>query len=120
MNFDEGKELSLLNEGFRDFGFDKSIMFNSKIINEINYSPGSHSCRPRPNPNYKILYSEKTYRLLHYKYLSPNYTVERHKMFGLRLSDDNKKGGWGIHYSFSSESIIQFYSDKQKELIKLI
>jgi glycosyltransferase involved in cell wall biosynthesis len=120
MNFDEGKELNLLDEGFRDFGFDKSIMFNSNEIDKMNYSPGCHNCQPQPKLNCVISYSEKKYRLLHYKYLGPNYTVERHKMFGLRLSDDNKKNGWGIHYNFSSESIIQFYSNKQKELIKLL
>lgn len=120
LNFEEGKELNLLNEGFRDVIYDKSIMFNSKKIKEMNYSPGCHTCQPQHNTSYIISYSEKTYRLLHYKYLSPNYTVERFKMFSLRLSDENKQKGWGHHYNYSSEIITQLYNDKQKEVIQLL
>lgn len=116
MNNNERINLDSMNFGFRDFGFDKCVMFDSKKINEINYSPGGHSCSPIGI----VKYNFKKYRLLHYKYLSPKYSVERHKMFGERLSQDNKQRGWGVHYTFSSDSIIEFYKNKQNELIKLL
>jgi glycosyltransferase involved in cell wall biosynthesis len=116
MNNNDEINLKIMEFGFRDFGFDKCVLFNSEKINEINYSPGCHSCSPVGD----VKYNTDKYRLLHYKYLSPQYSVDRHKMFGERLSDDNKKRGWGIHYTFSSDSIIEFYKTKQKELIKLL
>lgn len=116
MNNSDEINLNDMEFGFRDFGFDKCVLFNSNKIKEINYSPGCHSCLPSGVVNYNT----NKYRLLHYKYLSPQYSVDRHKMFGERLSEDNKKRGWGIHYTFSPDSIIEFYKTKQKELIKLL
>ena len=92
---------------------------NKKFIKEINYSVGAHGCHPVEYNN-DVKYNDTEYRLLHYKYLSPTYTVNRHKMFGERLSENNKKKGWGIHYSFSSESIIKYYEETNKHLIKLL
>jgi hypothetical protein len=118
-NNNELIELKNMVYGFRDIGFDKCILFNKKHIKEINYSVGAHSCHPLTYDN-NIKYNTNLYRLLHYKYLSPTYTVNRHKMFGDRLSNINKTRAWGIHYTFSSESIVKYYEDKEKELIKLL
>jgi len=119
MNNSELVDLDNMKFGFIDPGFDKCILFNKKFIKEINYSVGSHTCSPTTY-THPIKYNKNSYRLLHYKYLSPEFTINRHKMFGERLSEINKKNGWGIHYNFSSESIIQYYKDKQKTKIKLL
>jgi len=119
MNNDEIINIKNMKYGFKDSGFDKCILFNKKFIKEINYSVGSHGCHPVEYNN-DVKYNDTEYRLLHYKYLSPTYTVNRHKMFGERLSENNKKKGWGIHYSFSSESIIKYYEETNKHLIKLL
>ncbi len=120
MNFEDELNLEKMVYGFRDLGFDKTIIFNKKHIKNINYGPGCHHCSPEVNDGYTLKYNTTNYKLIHYKYLHPNYSVERHKMFGERLSEDNKKHGWGIHYTFSSESIKTFYKNKEKELIKVI
>lgn len=120
MNFDDDIDLTKFKYGFRDVGFDKCVLFNKKHIKEINYSVGSHGCNPIPHADSSVIFNKTPYRLLHYKYLHPNYTVERHKMFGKRLSDENRMRGWGIHYNFSSESIYEYYNNKKKELIKLL
>lgn len=120
MNHNEDFKVDELSMGFRDYGFDKCVLFNKKFIEEINYGPGCHQCNPLPKNGESIKFNTNEYKLLHYKYLSPTYTVNRHKMFGDRLSEENKQRGWGIHYTFSSESIIKFYDDKKNELIKLL
>ena len=119
MNNNEIVDIKNMKYGFRDLGFDKCILFNKKFIKEINYSVGAHSCHP-VGYNNGVKFNNNTYRLLHYKYLSPSYTVNRHKMFGERLSEINKKRGWGIHYGFSSESIIEYYNEQKNKLIKLL
>jgi hypothetical protein len=118
MSNDEEIDLKNMCYGFRDLGFDKTFLFNKKLINEINYSPGCHKSQPKSNLGVK--FSKKTYRALHYKYLNPKYTVERHSLFGNRLSDENKRKGWGIHYTFTEESIIKYYHEMSKKLKKLI
>lgn len=120
MNNTDEINISKMKYGFKDVGFDKNYLFNKKYINDINYAPGAHSSNPTlTNPN-KLKYSDKIYRALHYKYLSPQYTIDRHSLFGKRLSVDNKRKGWGIHYSFSGEIIIKYYEENEKKLIKIL
>ena len=119
MNNDELIDLTNMKYGFRDNIFDKCTLFNKKYIKEINYSPGAHSCYPSTHSG-EIKYNTNIYRLLHYKYLSPTYTINRHKMFGNRLSNKNKINKWGIQYTFPTEKIIQMYNDNKEHLIKLL
>jgi glycosyltransferase involved in cell wall biosynthesis len=44
-------------------GYSKSVMFKNKSISEINYTAGSHTANPLPDP----VYSDHVYKLLHYK-----------------------------------------------------
>ena len=120
MSFNDEIDLNLMNKGFRDKAFDKCVLFNKNNIKEINFSPGSHNCSPKSHNNDVINYNKKTYRLLHYKYLNPNHTIQRWKMFGERMSDNNKKHGWGGHYLWSDKQIINLYKEKEKLLIKLL
>ena len=88
--------------GVRARQYDKFYLFNKKFINEINYEAGCHSAKPKG----KIIYSEKSYLLLHFSYIGENYIIERYKRNVNRLSDENIKNGWGIHYK-ETEKIIK-------------
>jgi len=120
MNFNDNIPISEMKYGFRDIGFDKCVLFNKNKISEINYQPGAHTCNPIVIFGYNLKYNVNNFRLLHYKYLNIDYTIERHKMFYERLSSNNKQKGWGIHYGFSPESIVKFYNDKKNTLIKIL
>lgn len=109
-----------MKRGYRDRGYDKMYLFNKKQIEEINYAPGCHSCNPIAKNGYIIKYSNNIYRALHYKCLSPQYTIERNKLFSQRMSKENEEKGWGFHYRFSEKSIIDHYNNKDKVAIKLI
>lgn len=111
-------ELCDMKYGFRDLRSDKCVLFNKKHLSEINYGAGAHVCSPIPNN--QLTYNKDEYRLLHYKYLNPEYTINRYEMFSKRLSDVNKKNKWGFHYNMSKKDINDFYINKQKELIKLL
>lgn len=120
MNNTQTFDLNKLNMGFRDVLFDKCVLFNKKYIKEINFSPGCHSCNPQTVSDFPIKYNTNDFKLVHFKYLSPEYTINRYKMFGERLSENNKKYRWGIHYQFTSQSIKKWYDEKQKDLIKIL
>jgi hypothetical protein len=71
----------------------KQIIFKPTV--NLNYGPGAH--------NYicdNCVTNEKTeLKLLHYKYLNFDYIINRYKELGDRLSEENKKRGWGYHYN---------------------
>jgi glycosyltransferase involved in cell wall biosynthesis len=74
--------------------YSKSIMFRPNEIKEINYAVGCHSCEPEGN----IIWPDRFALLLHRPYQSPEYVLNRRKLFALRLSELNKQNKWGIHY----------------------
>jgi hypothetical protein len=49
--------------------------------------------------------------VLHYKWLSLQYVIDRYSLFASRLSDINKKLNWGYHYSFPVEKITQDFNE---------
>ena len=105
--------------GFKDPYFDKNFLFNKKYLSEINYAPGCHTSNPKARFLKKIIFSEKKYIALHYKFLSPQYTVNRHMVAGKRTSEDDKRSGWGTHYECSPETIIGFYEEQKNKLIEI-
>lgn len=46
--------------------------------------------------------------------------IERHKLYGSRLSDENLKKDWGTHYLYSAEQIKAEFLDARKKSIKIL
>lgn len=82
----------------------KKIIFSPMHVKEMNWFAGCHH-----NPNQEA--SGKTWKypagnpytselkLLHFKYIDVNYVTQRHNLLAKRLSEINKKKGWGFHYA---------------------
>jgi len=100
-------DLYSIKSGVRTEYYDKNVLFNKKKINEINYSPGCHKCAPSG----KIVYSKERYKLFHFKYLSEKYLIDRYKLFNSRLSEENKKFKWGVHYNKQENEIKKLFND---------
>lgn len=96
-----------IREGVRSTSFDKVLLFRPDEIDEINFGPGAHSC----NPIGSINYSDLDVKLLHYKYLSLDYNLQRYRLMASRLSDYNKKFHFGIHYGYSSRKIKREFNE---------
>ena len=78
----------------------KAICFSPKIEN-INFRPGSHSCRP-------VGMSEiikDVLELYHYDTLSEDYMVQRWKRYAPRIGENDLKMGWALHYRDEEEKI---------------
>lgn len=81
--------------GLRNDMWDKCVMFRRRGgIKEIGYDFGCHRCHPQGT----VIYSKGIAKLLHRKWLSPQYVFDRHSAYEKRLSDLNKQYGWGEHY----------------------
>jgi len=75
--------------------YNKRCMFRPSEIKEINFAPGCHSAKPVGN----VVGSDKFANLLHYRYISEEYNYNRYLLYQSRLSEINKKYGWGLQYS---------------------
>ena len=102
-----------LDSGIRDTMYDKCLMFSPKHIKEINYSVGAHGC--------KIIGKRKYgghYNCRHLKFIGKNHLIKRYTEFASRLSDENKKLGWGVQYV--SDRLAEDYDKHQKMELKKI
>ncbi|MEI6554908.1 MAG: glycosyltransferase [Paludibacter sp.] len=86
----------IVDGGIKNQEFGKRVLFNPNKIQEINYTAGCHSCNPVGEVNY---YTGNQIFMFHFKYLSLDYILKRHEEYNKRLSELNKKNGWGKHYS---------------------
>lgn len=107
--------------GVREPNFDKRAIFKPCI--DIKYSPG---CHPKGSAHAdlindpKVVQSkEKEIALLHYKFIGNNFT-DRATLFSQRLSEENKRRGFGIHYQQGKDRLDDIASSmfhKSREII---
>jgi glycosyltransferase involved in cell wall biosynthesis len=120
INFEDQIDLESINLGFRDKGYDKLYVFNKSQISEINYHPGAHLATPVVHPGNMIRKSKTAYRALHYKYLSPVYSIGRNVLFAKRLSAKNIENKWGLHYLISPEDTRGYYESFRDKVSKIL
>ena len=85
-----------------DKGWGKNLLFNPNDISEINYNHGAHICSPSGNLSY---YTNNNIYMFHFKYLSIQYVINKYRMYQNRLSDLNKRYGWGVQYNYDDNRI---------------
>lgn len=91
--------------------WDKCILFQPDLIEDINYSPGAHFCDPILKQNYKKCSSTSLF-LFHFKYLSVEYLIMKRFATRGRLSENNIKNNWGFEYRFNKKQITQQFNVK--------
>jgi glycosyltransferase involved in cell wall biosynthesis len=103
VNMEDNYDFANIKHGARVANYDKSYLFNKKLIKEINYSPGCH----RSNPVGAVKMSSKAYHLWHYKCIHPDHLVERYRITALRLSERNKRCGMGTYWLNQTEETVR-------------
>lgn len=116
VNLSDDLKMSDIKHGIRSASYDKAYLFNKNYISDINYNPGCHTCAPSGY----VEYGKDSFVCCHYKYIHPDYMVNRHRMFAARLSDENLKRGYGGHYLYSEEQIREEFNQARKQAIKII
>jgi glycosyltransferase involved in cell wall biosynthesis len=74
---------------------DKLVTFSPKHLQEVNFDFGCHGCAPE---GLVKIFRTNDYKLLHYKLLNREFYSRRTAECGMRMSQINKKYGWGKHY----------------------
>lgn len=88
------KDITEIKHGVRAIQYDKTILFNRKRIQEINYGAGCHHCEPQGDVNKATI----SLPLYHMKFIDVDLLVNKYKSYAHRLSDENKEMRWGYHY----------------------
>jgi glycosyltransferase involved in cell wall biosynthesis len=91
----------------------KIMLFDPNAIVEMNYGPGCHTCKPE---GIVKLYDRKRIFCIHTnKGFGYEYKNKRYKEMSNRLSDNNKRHGYGTFY-FNSEQRIkdEYLREKNK------
>jgi glycosyltransferase involved in cell wall biosynthesis len=108
----EKLEIKNLNTGYRDIQYDKPYLFNKRNVLEVNYSSGAHECNPLMKLDADVRFSDFSYQCFHYKLLSIDYVLAKHRAYYYRLSEENIKNGWGI-----SGSAVSNYSSSEQDVL---
>ena len=102
------------------YGFEtrsKFFMFKPLDLLGMNYGAGCHDAQPEGNVYINHISEIKC---MHFKHLSIDHIVERNAYLYSRLSDINKKMGWGWHVGLPRERVEAYFNDNRAKLIKVI
>lgn len=109
-NVENLKNILDIKHGIESVQYDKVICFNKLYIKEINYTPGCHSC----NPIGDVIYTSKTPKLLHMKFINEDLLAEKYKSYKSRLSAENLKNNWGVQYKEEEQKVRESYKNHLK------
>lgn len=110
-------DLLEITTGYEFNNYSKSICFSPKAITEIQYNHGAHKC----SPTGQVKWSEETLYVLHYKHIGGlQRTIDRYKILQKRLSKNNRRNGWGIHYNRTPASLKQEWNERMTKSKPLI
>lgn len=84
----------------------KKLCFLRQSIDEINYTPGAHSCNPIGN----IKYSKNVYINRHNCFLGLEFLINRYKERFERSKEERSNFGFGIHYIEDVKLITEKYN----------
>lgn len=115
INMENNLNIAGIDHAVRESQYDKDLLFNKKLVKEINYGAGAH----RTDSLGYIKYSQP-YKLYHYKYLNLDVEIEKSLLTGKRLSEENRNNGWGLYTLRTREEIIEFYTNFQKRATKIL
>lgn len=97
----------------------KCVIFNPNKIQEINYSIGAHIHRAVGELVKEIKFIDDIILLHIDRGFGEEYKIKRFKMLSERMSEKNKRYGWGYHYNFSEEKIRSDYQKARENSINI-
>lgn len=108
---------NIVNCGIRSPWFDKCILFDPHSVVEINYKPGAHECHPVGRINRS---STTEFKLLHYKNIGLEQTLQRIHSYAQRLSKGNIEKDLGTHYRNEKQKQIEEFKHNLQRATEII
>lgn len=115
--YEEGKLChEICGKGLASKMYCKVTIFSPNEIKEMRYDAGAHGCRPIGNVRW---YSGNKIFLFHHKNLGTDYIIERYRECRKRLSAENRRMGWGLHYDKPSMVIKKEFEDNYNKCVDI-
>lgn len=102
------------------YGFEtrsKMYLFRPQEVKSINYGVGCHDAQPEGNIS--INRSSKII-CMHMRHLSVDHIVERNAYLASRLSEINKRMGWGWHLIMPRVAVEGYFNENKTNLQKVL
>jgi glycosyltransferase involved in cell wall biosynthesis len=98
-------------------GYNKLNIFRPSEIKEMNYDAGCHSCHPIGNIK---LAPETNIVMLHFHNLGIDWRIAKNKYIASRVSEENKKRGWGTHVFLDEKKVREDIETAMKQIVKVL
>lgn len=102
------------------YGFEirtKFCLFRPQKLKEISYGAGCHDALPQGEVY--INYHTEIF-CLHMRHLGIDYVVNRNSYLNARMSEINKKMGWGWHTGLPKSSVEEYFNVNRINLMKIV
>lgn len=95
----------------------KMFLFKPQKLFEISYGAGCHDAQPegcvRINRTSEVI-------CMHMRHLSIGHIIQRNAYLSGRMSEINKRNGWGWHTAMPAREVQQYFNEHRSSLIKII
>jgi hypothetical protein len=101
--------------------YNKVVLFDPKVIQEINYDFGCHSINPVFSSTYKVIHEDSSsVKLFHMRYIGGvERLIDRYKVYAERMCNYNKDHRLGFQYNMAIEEIRTTYNIKKDSSVFL-
>jgi len=100
---------------YKDLG--KFMIIDPNKIDDMGWSVGNHICKP--SPGIRLYVSDKIVAFHINKGLSEDYFVNKRKIMGANLSENNKRFNMCYEYNYPEEKSREEYRNYQKDSIEI-
>ncbi len=111
-----GSITNQIKTGVKSTLLDKCAMFSPDKITEINFGFGCHTASPVGD----VLMSQYELKMLHYKNISLEYTLDKKNISKGRVPEEYAKAGIAKHYFYPDEEFIAKVNDKLENAVIVI
>jgi hypothetical protein len=109
--------------GVRAENYSKMVLFNSRVVKEIDYGAGAHTANPRGDSAIS-LYDARAFnedlKLLHYKNISFEYRYRKNKEYAPRVGAISRQFNWNVHFSRDEQSQRDDFDRLLKNAIRIL
>lgn len=102
------------------YGFEttsKMYLFKPGKVKNMAFGAGSHSAQPEGE-----VYINRTSEIIamHMRHLSVERVLRRNAHYATRMSEVNKKNGWGWHVTMPEDDVRRYFNENRQRVIKVV
>jgi len=116
VNMVDDPDPSAIDHGYRETYYDKSMLFDRRHIQHIDYDFGAHFCYPKGN----VRFNSQSYRMLHYNTMGLEFALKKKNETMRRMSALNRQLGLGLQYFVSDDEVRAKYAEARRIATKIL